>query len=53
MTISAGRRMTSVLREVVSLRRGAGALTPNEYFYYRLWDPALTVAELGGTYGAL
>jgi hypothetical protein len=43
--ISAGRRMTSILREVVSLRRGAGKLTPNEYFYYRLWDPALSAAE--------
>ena len=43
--ISAGRRMTSILREVVSLRRGAGKLTPNEYFYYRLWDPVLTAAE--------
>jgi hypothetical protein len=31
--ISAGRRMTSILREVVSLRRGAGKLTRNEYFY--------------------
>jgi hypothetical protein len=43
--ISAGRRMTSILREVVSLRRAPGKLTPNEYFYYRLWDPALTAAE--------
>ena len=43
--ISAGRRMTSILREVVSLRRGAGKLTPNEYFYYRLWDRALSAAE--------
>ena len=43
--ISAGRRMTSILREVVSLRRGAGKLTPNEYFYYRLWDPAMSAAE--------
>lgn len=43
--ISAGRRMTSILREVVSLRRGAGKLTPNEFFYYRLWDPALTAVE--------
>jgi hypothetical protein len=33
--ISAGRRMRSILCEVVSLRRGAGKLTPNEYFYYR------------------
>jgi len=43
--ISAGRRMTSILREIVSLRRGAGKLTPNEYFYYRLWDLALSAAE--------
>jgi hypothetical protein len=43
--ISAGRRMTSILREVVSLRRAPGKLTPNEYFYYRLWDPALSAAE--------
>ena len=43
--ISAGRRMTSILREVVSLRHGAGKLTPNEYFYYRLWDRALSAAE--------
>ena len=43
--VSAGRRMTSIVREVVSLRRGAGKLTPNEYFYYRLWDPALTAPE--------
>jgi hypothetical protein len=43
--ISAGQRMTSILREVVALRRGAGKLTLNEYFYYRLWDPALSAAE--------
>ena len=43
--ISAGGRMTSILREVVSLRRGPGKLTANEYFYYRLWDPALSAAE--------
>jgi hypothetical protein len=43
--LSAGRRMTSILREVVSLRLGAGKLTPNEYFYYRLWDPVLTAEE--------
>jgi hypothetical protein len=43
--ISAGGRMTSILREVVSLRRAPGKLTPNEYFYYRLWDPALSAAE--------
>ena len=40
--VSAGRRMTSILREVVALRRGPGKLTPNEFFYYRLWEPRLT-----------
>ena len=29
--VAAGRRMTSILYEVVALRRGAGKLTPNEY----------------------
>jgi hypothetical protein len=31
--ISAGRRMTSILREVVSLRRGAGKLTRTSMCY--------------------
>ena len=39
--VAAGRRMTSILAEVIALRRGTGKLTPNEYFYYRLWDPSL------------
>jgi hypothetical protein len=42
---SAGRRMTSILGEIISLRRGRGRLTPDEYFYYRLWHPAVTAAE--------
>ncbi len=49
--LAAGRRMTSVLREVVSLRRGPGKLTPNEYFYYRLWDPRLTRENKRGFVG--
>ena len=36
--VKAGRRMSSILAEVVVLRRGDGKLTPNEYFYYRLWE---------------
>ena len=40
--VTAGRRMTSILREIIALQRGPGKLTPNEYFYYRLWDPDLT-----------
>ena len=40
--MAAGRRMTSILADVVSLRRGAGRLAPAEFFYYRLWEPGLT-----------
>ncbi len=34
-----GRRMWSLLGDAVALRRSAGKLTLNEYFYYRLWEP--------------
>jgi hypothetical protein len=40
--LSGGRRMSSILSEVIALRRGPGKLTPNEYFYYRLWEPHLS-----------
>jgi hypothetical protein len=43
--LSAGRRMTSILAEIIALRRGKGRLVPNEFFYYRLWDPALSGGE--------
>jgi len=43
LAVGAGRRLGSILREVVALRRGLGKLTPQEYFYYRLWDPDLPV----------
>ncbi len=33
VTVTGGRRMWSLLGEVVALRRGARKLTPNEYFY--------------------
>lgn len=42
---SAGRRVSGVLAELFSLMRGPGRMTPAEYFYYRLWDPALTRDE--------
>ena len=35
----------AILTEVVRLRRGAGMLTPSEYFYYRLWNPALPMDD--------
>lgn len=42
---SAGRGVAGVLAELFSLMRGPGRITPAEYFYYRLWDPALTREE--------
>ena len=42
VAIAAGGHMSSILGEVISLRRGPGKLTPNEYFYYRLWEPQLS-----------
>jgi hypothetical protein len=38
--LAAGRRATGIAAEVLALRRGPGKLTPQEYFYYRLWDVA-------------
>jgi hypothetical protein len=43
--VNAGRRMRSILAEVISLRRGVGRLSPAEYFYYRLWDPTTSMAQ--------
>lgn len=40
-----GRRMSAILREIVTLRRAAGRLAPSEYSYYRLWDTHLSVGE--------
>lgn len=51
--VMSGRGMTSILREIVSLRRGVGRLTPNEFFYYRLWDPALSRKEKGRFVGKM
>jgi hypothetical protein len=42
LAISSGRRMPALLREVLSLMRGPGRISPQEYFYYRLWDERLT-----------
>ena len=42
---SAGRRVPGLLAELFSLMSGPGRMTPAEYFYYRLWDPALSREE--------
>ena len=42
---AAGRRATSILREVVALYRGPGRLSPAEFFLYRLWEPRLSLEE--------
>lgn len=40
-----GRRMSTILGEVIALRRASTKLAPSEYFYYRLWDDRLTFDE--------
>lgn len=37
--LRAKQRASGIAWEVLELRRGPGRLTPQEYFYYRLWDP--------------
>lgn len=37
-----GIRLPKLALEAISLWRGPGKLTPNEYFYYRLWDKRYT-----------
>ena len=36
--LTAGRKATKITAEVLALRTGPGKLTPQEYFYYRMWD---------------
>ena len=36
--LAKGRRATGIAMETARLRFGPGKLTPQEYFYYRLWD---------------
>jgi hypothetical protein len=45
LALSTKRHVLSILREILNLWRGPGKLTPQEYFYYRLWDPALPLEE--------
>jgi hypothetical protein len=45
LALAAGRSMVSLLHEIIALWRGPGKLSPQEYFYCRLWDPAIPLAE--------
>jgi hypothetical protein len=45
LALSARRNVVSILREILLLWHGPGKLTPQEYFYYRLWDPAIPFEE--------
>jgi hypothetical protein len=45
LALASGRSVPSILREIIALWRGPGKLSPQEYFYYRLWDPAIPLAE--------
>ena len=43
--LAAGRQVTALVREAAALRYGAAKLAPQEFFYYRLWDPDIPMAE--------
>ena len=43
--LAAGRRVTALVREAAALRYGRMKLAPQEFFYYRLWDPEIPMAE--------
>ena len=45
LALASGRSVLSLLREIFILWRGPGKLSPQEYFYYRLWDPSIPLAE--------
>ena len=36
--LGAGKKAIEIATDVLALRKGPGKLTPQEYFYYRLWD---------------
>ena len=42
--LAKGRGATEIAAETVALRLAPGKLSPQEYFYYRLWDERLTLA---------
>jgi hypothetical protein len=44
--VAAGWRFEALEREMVALADGPGRMTPHEYFYYRLYDPALPRDQL-------
>ena len=45
LALSTKRNVLSILREILALWRGLGKLTPQEYFYYRLWDRSVSFEE--------
>jgi hypothetical protein len=45
LALSTKRNVLSILREIIALWRGPGKLTPQEYFYFRLWEHAVSFEE--------
>jgi hypothetical protein len=45
LALASGRSILSLLWEIFILWRGPGKLSPQEYFYFRLWDPGIPLAE--------
>lgn len=44
VALARGRRATSIAAETAALRFGPGKLSPEEYFYYRLWEKHLLLS---------
>ena len=42
LALSVKRSVLLLLCEILALWRGPGKLAPQEYFYYRLWDPLIS-----------
>src|ERR1700722_5691464 len=43
--LAKGRRATGIATEIAVLRLGAGKLSFQEFFYYRLWDEPMLLAD--------
>ena len=51
--LAKGRRATGIAMETARLRFGPGKLTPQEYFYYRLWDEQVALGPAAAFVGKI
>jgi hypothetical protein len=45
LALKAGKKSSAIVREIGFLRLGPGKLTPEEFFWFRLWDTPLEKAD--------